>query len=131
MQAMLLSDHPPLLTGLRTTLAGLGREVTVRRTTRLLRPPLAGRARLAPSEAPPADVLFVDLAWCGLQGLAELTQGLRQWMAHTPVVLLLDSPEQVAMVHQAQVDADLLVAKSAAPSVVCRSMQRFFDPRPS
>jgi len=46
-------------------------------------------------------------------------------MGQSAVVVLVDRPEQVAQVHQANVDADLLVAKNASPSVVCRSVERF------
>ncbi|MBK6853144.1 MAG: hypothetical protein IPG93_16465 [Burkholderiales bacterium] len=46
------------------------------------------------------------------------------------MVVLLDRPEQVAQLLQADIDADLLVAKSAAPTVVCRSVQRFLVRRP-
>jgi DNA-binding NarL/FixJ family response regulator len=132
MQAVLLSDHPTLLAGLRATLSSLGGEVTVQRATRWPARreshPGRGDGLAAADEAQAADVVFIDLAWCGLPRLSRVTQGLRARLADTPVVVLLDRPEQVAQLHQAQADADLLVAKSAAPTVVCRSVQRFLLP---
>jgi DNA-binding response OmpR family regulator len=84
----------------------------------------------AAAQACTTDMVFVDLAWCGLPRLLRVTQGLRARLADTPVVVLLDRPEQVAQLLQAHIDADLLVAKSAAPTVVCRSVQRFLVRRP-
>ncbi len=141
MQAVLLSDHLPLLAGLRATLSSLGGEVTMQRATRLparLDPRSAdadaevdgAREDIALAQACTADMVFVDLAWCGLPRLSRVTQGLRTCMVDTPVVVLLDRPEQVAQLLQADIDADLLVAKSAAPTVVCRSVQRFLVRRP-
>ena len=125
MQAVLLSDHPHVLAGLQATLADLGSELTVQRATRLTRP-TAGGTRRSPSRPPAAaDLVFVDLDWCGLHSLSDVTQRVREWLTDTRVVVLLDRPEQVSQVHRAQVDADLLVAKSAAPAVVCRSVRRF------
>jgi DNA-binding NarL/FixJ family response regulator len=137
MQAVLFSDHPPLLAGLRATLSSLGGEVTVQRSTRLParadhHPDQVGGVcdGTAAAQACTTDMVFVDLAWCGLPRLLRVTQGLRARLADTPVVVLLDRPEQVAQLLQAHIDADLLVAKSAAPTVVCRSVQRFLVRRP-
>lgn len=137
MQAVLLSDHPPLLAGLRATLSSLGGEVTVQRATRLPAradhhpdPVVGAREGSTVAQACTTDMVFVDLAWCGLPRLSRVTQGLRARLADTPVVVLLDRPEQVAQLLQAHIDADLLVAKSAAPTVVCRSVQRFLVCRP-
>lgn len=126
MQAMLLSDQKPLLAGLRNTLAALGRDVMLCRSTSVGRSSPWGRRRSGGhGESGPMDVVFVDLDWCGLPRLSEVTKVLRREMGQSAVVVLVDRPEQVAQVYQANVDADLLVAKNASPTVVCRSVERF------
>lgn len=126
MQAMLLSDQKPLLAGLRHTLAALGRDVMLCRSTSVGRSSPWGRRRSGGhGDAGPMDVVFVDLDWCGLPRLPEVTKVLRREMGQSAVVVLVDRPEQVAQLHQANVDADLLVAKNASPTVVCRSVERF------
>ncbi len=112
MQAMLLSDQPPLLQGLSDTLRSLSARITLRRAD-------------AAHDTGAADLVFVDLAWCGLARLPQLAEDLRRQRQDAALVLLLDHPEDVSQIESVQVDADLLVAKQASPQAVCRSMRRF------
>jgi DNA-binding NarL/FixJ family response regulator len=125
MHALILSDKPNLQRQLHHMLGGLDPFVRVRRATRVpsSRPGLRGTYQ--------PDIVFVDLAWCGMPAATHITRELRQVLASTPLVMMLDRPEEVSLARMALVQADLYVAKSAASSVVQRSLRRWVGVAPA
>ncbi|RZS54789.1 hypothetical protein [Sphaerotilus mobilis] len=74
------------------------------------------------------DLVFVDLAWCGMSAAPALLRELRRTLRRAPLVLLVDRPEEVTLAQLADVHADLYIGKSVAPRVMRRSLRRWFTP---
>jgi DNA-binding response OmpR family regulator len=122
MNALILSHQKTLLPLLQDTLNPMSAMARVRRS---------GAAPLDAGEQArqqPPDLVFVDLAWCGISAAPALMRELRRTVRRAPLVLLVDRPEEVTLAQLAQVHADLYIGKSAAPRVMRRSLQRWFTP---
>ncbi|MDP4301789.1 response regulator transcription factor [Leptothrix discophora] len=122
MNALILSHQKTLLPLLQDALNPMSAMARVRRS---------GAAPLDAGEQArqqPPDLIFVDLAWCGISAAPALMRELRRTVQRAPLVLLVDRPEEVTLAQLARVHADLYIGKSAAPRVMRRSLQRWFTP---
>lgn len=126
MNALILSHQSQLQQQLLSTLTPLSEGARVQRSVH--RPQPSDVHLLA--EGRP-DLVFVDLAWCGLGQAGDLLDTLRGQLASTPLVLLVDRPEEVTLAREACAQADLYVGKSASPKVVRESLRRWFAHRPA
>lgn len=122
MNALILSHQKTLLPLLQDTLNPMSAMTRVR---------CSGAAPLDAGEQHQherPDLVFVDLAWCGMSAAPALLRELRRTLRRAPLVLLVDRPEEVTLAQLADVHADLYIGKSVAPRVMRRSLRRWFTP---
>jgi DNA-binding response OmpR family regulator len=122
MNALILSHQKTLLPLLQDTLNPMSAMARVR---------CSGAAPLDAGEQNQherPDLVFVDLAWCGMSAAPALLRELRRTLRRAPLVLLVDRPEEVTLAQLADVHADLYIGKSVAPRVMRRSLRRWFTP---
>lgn len=120
MKALLLSDQAILQIGLQGALSGAEQTMDVFRTSQIL----TAYTRVTTAEHRP-DLVLIDVGWCGLRSLKAVVQRIMSQISGVPLAILVSRPDEVSQVRLAGVEADMFLAKTAAPAVMRQALHRF------
>jgi DNA-binding response OmpR family regulator len=120
MKTLLLSDQAILQIGLQGALADLEHRVDLFRTSQII----TAYTRVTSTDQRP-NLVMIDLGWCGLRSLKAVVQRIMGQISDVPLAILVNRPDEVSQVRLAGVDADMFLAKTAAPAVMRQALVRF------